>query len=170
MSGFINLHTHSHYSHLDASLKIPQAIEFCKDNGVTAMALTDHGTLSGTYKLWNECNDNDIKPILGIEAYYVDDLNKNEGLVDYGYSHICIFCKNKQGWENLKRLHFQSWKEGYLKKPRVSWDMLKKYHEGLIVSTACVGGLIGHIMFDENYYSLKSDNERKQAIKSRVKK
>ena len=87
---FVNLHSHSHHSSLDAVVKIDDGVKYCVQNKVPAFALTEHGTLSSSYKLWQECTENGIKPILGIEAYYVDDFDKDEALVPSCYSHIVL--------------------------------------------------------------------------------
>lgn len=167
---YYNLHQHSHYSILDGLAKIDNAVDFCKDKKLKALAFTEHGTLSSAYELWDKCNKANIKPILGLEAYYVDDVNEEEGIVDYSYSHMVLLCKNEIGWKNLKKLQFLAWRDGFHKKPRVDWNMLKEYSEGLICTTACISGLIGSIVLQNKYYQLLSKRDRARALDRRIKK
>lgn len=166
---FYNLHQHSHYSVLDGLSKIDKAIDYCKDKKLKALAFTEHGTLSSAYELWDKCNKADIKPILGLEAYFVDDVNDEEGIVPYSYSHMVLLCKNEKGWKNLKQLQLLAWRDGFNKKPRIDYSMLKKHHEGLICSTACIGGLVGSIVLQRKYYQLLDKKDRIKALDKRVK-
>ncbi len=167
---YYNLHNHSTFSTLDACIKIDDLVSFAKSKGLGAVTITDHGTLSGAYKLWDKCNQENIKPIIGLEAYFVDDVNKDEATVDYSYSHLVLLCKNEVGWKNLKILQSLAWHDGYHKKPRIDYRMLKKHSEGLIALSACCGGLVGAILLKNSYYELLTSAERKVAIHKRIKK
>lgn len=167
---FFNLHVHSCHSVGDSPMTIEKYVEYGKKLGLTALALTEHGTLSSAYELWQECCKNKIKPILGIEAYYVDDINSGEATVAYAYSHIIILAKDEIGWNNLKEIQAKAWKDGFLGKPRVDFNMLKEHREGIMVNSACANGLVGHVMIDEKYHKLFDPEERNKMIRKRVRK
>lgn len=166
---FVNLHVHSHYSLQDSVLKIEDLVKFNKENGVGCACLTEHGTLSSAYRLWKECKKNEMKPIIGLEAYYVDDITKDEGLVAGSYCHILLICKNKIGWVNLKKLQSLAWSHGFLKKPRIDFAMLKERSEGLFCATACTNGLIGAILHKNKFWAtLEQKSETRRAIRHRM--
>lgn len=164
-----NLHVHSHYSSLDAVAKVEDVVSFAVENKLTCACLTEHGCLSSAYVLWEECRKNNIKPIIGIEAYYVDKIGKDEFNEPYCYSHVCLYCKNEIGWNNLKEIQFLAWRDGFYKKPCVDFDMLKKHSEGLIVSTACVAGVFNAPILGNAYFNLLSQRERKKVLRRRIK-
>jgi len=132
------LHTHSHYSTRDAVAKVGDLVLEAKKRGCTALALTEHGNLSSSFELWRDARREGIKPILGLEGYYVDNYASEEANIPFNYSHIVILAMNRKGWQNLKNLHFASWRDGYLRVPRIDFELLKKYNDGLIISTACI--------------------------------
>ncbi len=167
---FIPLHSHSSHSIGDSPMTIEKYVAHGKKLGLKALALTEHGTLSSAYELWQECRKNGIKPILGLEAYYVDDITTGEATVAYAYSHIVILAKDETGWNNLKEIQAKAWKDGFLGKPRVDFNMLKEHREGIMVNSACVNGLVGHVMIDEKYHKLFDPEERNKMIRNRVRK
>lgn len=166
---FINMHQHSHYSINDSICKVPQIVKRAIELGQNAVCLTDHGTLGGLAELWQECKKNNVKPILGLEGYYVDDYNNVESKISYNYSHIILIAKNEQGWKNLKLIQSKAWEEGHLKKPRICWEYIKKYKEGLICTTACLRGLVGWNYLrssDKGEWEFNdTDNEKTERIK-----
>lgn len=165
---FVNLHSHSHYSSLDAVVKIDDGVNFCVENKIPAFALTEHGTLSSSFKLWQACDEKGIKPIIGIEAYFVDEIGKGEALIPGCYSHVVLLCKNARGWDNLKKLQSAAWRDGFYKKPRVDYRILQKFHKGLICSSACTGGLVGSIYLGNKFYATLEKSERLSAIHDRI--
>jgi len=116
--------------------------------GMPAIAITDHGSLSGHREMYRAAKAAGIKPILGIEGYIAadrfDHRDKSErtGPLDLIYNHIVILAKNQQGLENLNKLNEIAWTEGFYKKPRIDFAVLEKYKDGLIVLSACLSGLI----------------------------
>ncbi|NDB61427.1 DNA polymerase III subunit alpha, partial [bacterium] len=116
--------------------------------GMPALAITDHGTLSGHREMYRAAKTAGIKPILGIEGYIAadrfDHRDKAERTtpLDLIYNHIVILAKNQQGLENLNKLNEIAWTEGFYKKPRIDFEVLEKYKGGLIVLSACLSGLI----------------------------
>jgi len=116
--------------------------------GMPAIAITDHGTLSGHREMYRLCKEAGIKPILGIEAYLaVDRFDKRDklertGPLDLNYFHLVILTKNQQGLENLNKLNEIAWTEGFYRKPRIDFEVLQKYKEGLIILSGCQSGII----------------------------
>lgn len=141
----IPLHTHSVYSLLDALIKIEDYVAWGKENNMPALALTDHGSLAGSIKMFKECNKQGIKPILGFEAYMTLDLDEQ---VRDNY-HIILLAKNKTGWLNLIKLHNLSYYNFYYK-PRITFEDLEKYSEGLIACSACLAGIIPKMILAQN--------------------
>jgi DNA polymerase-3 subunit alpha len=113
-----------------------------------ALAITDHGSLSGHREMYRAAKEQGIKPILGVEGYITEDRfdhrDKDErtGPLDLVYNHIILLAKNKKGLENLNKLNEIAWTEGFYKKPRIDYEVLEKYKEGIIVSSACPSGVL----------------------------
>jgi DNA polymerase-3 subunit alpha len=133
-----------------------------KENGMDAIAITDHGTLSGHRPMYRAAKAGGIKPILGVEGYIAadrfDKRDKSERTtpLDLVYNHIVILAKNDKGLENLGRLNEISWNEGFYRKPRIDFEVLEKYREGLIVSSACMSGLINKAIEVDDYAVAKA--------------
>jgi DNA polymerase-3 subunit alpha len=132
-----------------------------KENGMSAIAITDHGTLSGHRPMYRAAKEQGIKPILGVEGYITadrfDKRDKAERTtpLDLVYNHIVILAKNDQGLENLGKLNEIAWNEGFYKKPRIDFEILEKYREGLIVTSACMSGLINKAIEVDDYAAAK---------------
>jgi DNA polymerase-3 subunit alpha len=139
--------------------------EYCKrakQNGMTAIAITDHGALSGHRPMYRAAKAEGIKPILGIEGYITHDrFDKRDKAeragnpLDLVYNHIVILAKNQQGLENLNRLNEIAWTEGFYRKPRIDFEVLEKYKDGLIVLSACMSGLIAKAIEFKEYAEAK---------------
>jgi DNA polymerase-3 subunit alpha len=138
--------------------------EYCKrakENGMTAIAITDHGALSGHRPMYRAAKAEGIKPILGIEGYITHnrfdkrDKKERNGPLDLVYNHIVILAKNQKGLENLNRLNELAWTEGYYSKPRIDFEILEKHKEGLIVLSACMSGLIAKALENKEYAEAK---------------
>jgi DNA polymerase-3 subunit alpha len=116
--------------------------------GMPAIAITDHGSLSGHREMYRTAKEAGIKPILGVEGYMAQDrfdhrdASEREHVLDMVYNHIVILAKNKKGLENLNKLNEIAWTEGFFKKPRIDFEVLEKYSEGLIVTSACPSGIV----------------------------
>jgi DNA polymerase-3 subunit alpha len=133
MTKFAHLHTHSHYSLLEALPKIPDLVAKAKDLGMDALALTDSGNLYGAIEFYKECKDQGIKPILGVDFYVAKRtrLDKEAG-IDNSRSRLVLLAKNEAGYKNLIKLVTYSNLEGFYYKPRIDKELIGKYHEGLI--------------------------------------
>ena len=145
---YVGLHVHTHYSLYDGIATPQEYVDRALSLGMPAIAITDHGSLSGHREMYREARSKGIKPILGVEGYMCDDRfdrrDKNDRTepLDMVYNHIVILAKNKKGLENLNKLNEIAWTEGFFKKPRIDFEVLKKYSEGLIVSSACPSGVL----------------------------
>lgn len=138
MKDFIcNLHTHDGHSIRDGYSTIEELVSRAKELHYEALALTNHGTVSGLIPFYNECNKQGIKPILGCEMYYVHDVNLNESPL----YHMLFIAKDLKGYKNLMKLDTIAYRQFY-KKPRVTMNDINEYHEGLICSTACLAGIM----------------------------
>ncbi len=137
MGNFVHLHLHTEFSLLDGAARYVQVVKKCKSLGMPAVAITDHGNMYGVMLFYNECTHNGIKPIIGCEFYLCSDMN-SRGKFDY--NHLIILAKNQVGYENLCKLSTLSYTHGFYYKPRIDYATLEKYHEGLIVLSACLRG------------------------------
>lgn len=143
MSSFTHLHVHSQYSILDGASSIDGLVGKAKEYGMGAIAITDHGNMFGVKYFHEVATGQNIKPILGIEAYVARrSRNDKSGKEDRSGHHLIILAKNEKGYHNLMRLASLGYTEGFYYKPRIDKDLLAKYHEGLIISSACLGGEI----------------------------
>ncbi|MBP9738264.1 DNA polymerase III subunit alpha [Candidatus Saccharibacteria bacterium] len=155
-SDFVHLHNHTQYSLLDGLTKIPKLIDFVKEDGMEAVAMTDHGTLSGAIDFYKTANANGIKPLIGIEAYVATRKHTDKDpQKDKARFHLIIIAMNLKGYQNLMRLSTTANLDGFYYYPRIDHDLLEKYNEGLIVLSACMGGEIGQSIKDGNYEEAK---------------
>ncbi len=148
---FVHLHVHSHYSMLDGMSTVPGLVDKAIKNGMKGMALTDHGNMFGAKEFYDYVakknkgkeKEDQFKFILGVEAYCARRTRflKSEKEDGSGW-HLVLLAKNKTGYQNLCKLVSTSWVDGYYYRPRIDKDSLKEHSEGLIVSSACLGGEI----------------------------
>lgn len=138
---FIHLHTHSHYSLLDGLSKIPDLIKKAKEYGMTALSLTDHGSMYGAIEFYKACKAADIKPIIGVEAYVAERsrFDKEPGIDDKRY-HLTLLSRNNSGYKNLLKLVSKAALEGFYYKPRIDDELLREHADGLICLTGCPSG------------------------------
>ncbi|MFW6154336.1 MAG: DNA polymerase III subunit alpha [Planctomycetota bacterium] len=142
MDGFVHLHVHSHYSLLDGGSSVEVLIEQAGKLGMEALALTDHGNLFGAIEFYSACKDAGIKPILGMEAYVAPTsrFDRSSGNIAEACYHLLLLAMNETGFRNLMRLSSRAYMEGFYYRPRVDRDLLREFNEGLICTTACLGG------------------------------
>ena len=138
-----HLHTHSHYSLLDGLPKIPELLDYVKELGMDSVALTDHGVMYGAVEFYKEAKKRGIKPIIGCEVYvaYESRLDKRPNIDSKSY-HMILLARNQTGYENLVKLVTKAHLEGFYYKPRIDEEILEKYAEGLIATSACLNGKI----------------------------
>ncbi len=142
MDGFVHLHVHSHYSLLDGGNRIGDLIDQTKSLGMDSIALTDHGNLFGAVEFYNTATKAGIKPILGMEAYIspTDRSDRSMGNQRTASYHMVLLAMNDTGWRNLIKLSSRAYLEGFYYKPRIDRELLRELNEGLICTTACLGG------------------------------
>ncbi|MEK7599950.1 MAG: DNA polymerase III subunit alpha [Patescibacteria group bacterium] len=151
-SDYVHLHNHTQYSLLDGLTKIPALIDHVKDSGMTAVAMTDHGTLSGAIEFYKEAKAGDIKPIIGMEAYVASrTINDREPAKDKQYYHVILLAMSAQGYKNLMKLSTIANLEGFYYKPRIDHALIEKYNEGLICLSGCASGEIGDALRQDQY-------------------
>ncbi|MGB5850448.1 MAG: DNA polymerase III subunit alpha, partial [Ignavibacteriaceae bacterium] len=151
MSEFIHLHNHSHYSLQDGACTIDGLVNAAKKFNMKSVALTDHGVMYGIAEFYNKATKAGIKPIIGMEAYIVRNgsrfergqSNENNGRKkSKHYNHLILLAKNKTGYNNLSKLSTLGHTEGFYYKPRIDLELLEKYRDGLICTSACAGGVV----------------------------
>ena len=155
-SDFVHLHNHTHHSLLDGLSKIPDLIDKVKEMGMSAVAITDHGTMSGCIELYKVALDAGIKPIIGFEAYMASRSRfDRDPAKDKMRFHITLLAMNNQGYQNLMELSSAANLEGMYYKPRIDHELLEKYNEGLIVLSGCSSGELGENLKNDNYEGAK---------------
>lgn len=152
MQDFVHLHVHTYYSILDGQASIKKLVDKAVADGMRGMAVTDHGNMMGIKEFFNYCKKKNselkeagkppFKPILGCEMYVArrTKFNKVKEQGDQGGYHLVVLAKNYQGYKNLIKLVSRAWVDGFYMRPRTDHDDLEKYHEGLIVCSACIAG------------------------------
>ena len=138
---FVHLHCHTEYSILDGINRVEELPKYIKSIDQKAIAMTDHGNVSGTYKFFNECRKEGVKPILGMEAYYtvLDRSAKEVDDLEEKYYHLVLLAQNNIGLKNLFKLTTKAYTEGMYFKPRCDDALLIEHNEGLIATSACLG-------------------------------
>jgi len=154
---YCSLHLHTHYSTLDGIGTPEEYIERAHKLGMPAMAITDHGVLSGHRSFYKAAKAKGIKPILGVEAYITEDRFdkrpkiERTGPLDKIYNHLTIVAKNQIGLENMNKLNEIAWTEGFFSKPRIDYAVLEKHREGLIVTSGCISAPIPRAIENQEY-------------------
>ncbi len=153
---FVHLHVHSEYSLLDGACRINGMMDRVKELGQDAIALTDHGVMYGTIDFYKAAKAAGVKPIIGCEVY-VARRNIEDRIfgIDNDPYHLVLLCKDRKGYENLCLLVSEAFLNGFYGKPRVDLNMLRKYHEGLIASSACLAGAVAQRLLEEDYEAAK---------------
>ena len=154
---YVGLHVHTHYSLFDGIATPQEYVDRASKLGMTALAITDHGTLSGHRELYRSAKEKGIKPILGLEGYMCADISdkrdksEREGQQDLVYNHIILLAKNQKGLENLNKISEIAWTDGFFKKPRFDFAILEKYKEGIIVTSACPSSVIVKALEEQEF-------------------
>ena len=162
---YAGLHVHTHYSLFDGVATPEEYVDRAVELGMPALAITDHGTLSGHRELYRIAKAKGVKPILGVEGYFcVDRFDKRPKAertepTDLVYNHIILLAKNQVGLENLNKINEIAWTEGYFNKPRFDFEVLEKYSEGIIVLSGCLSGIIAKALEFGEYAQAKKHIE-----------
>lgn len=153
---FVHLHLHTQYSLLDGACRFGQLFDAAKQNGQTAVAITDHGNMFGAIEFYKEAKKHGIKPIIGCEVYVAvrSRLDKVHS-IDSERHHLVLLCKNETGYKNLIKMVSESWTSGFYVKPRVDKELLEMYHEGIIALSGCLAGEIARKLAARDYEGAK---------------
>ena len=154
---FVHLHVHTEYSLLDGACRIGRMMDRVKELGQSAIAITDHGVMYGCIDFYKAAKAAGIKPIIGCEVYVArrSMADKVRGQDDKPY-HLVLLCENRKGYENLCMLVSEAFIHGFYGKPRVDLELLKKYSEGLIATSACLAGAVPRALMSEDYEAAKA--------------
>lgn len=155
-SDFVHLHNHTQYSLLDGLTKVPALIGRVKELDMEAVAITDHGTLSGAIEFYKEAISGGVKPIIGMETYVAPRSHTDKDPAkDKTPFHLILLAMNNTGYQNLMRLSTTANLEGFYYRPRVDHALLEQYNEGLIVLSGCIGGEVGDALRQGQYEQAK---------------
>ena len=159
MSDFIHIHNHSHYSLQDGACTVGDLIQAAKKNDMHAVALTDHGVMFGISEFYKKAKKEGIKPLIGMEAYVDFEKSRFEKGGQYEgtkkkskhYNHLLLLAKNKTGYKNLMKMSTIGHTEGFYYRPRLDLEILTKYSEGLICTSACPAGPISTPLINDDW-------------------
>ncbi|MDO4300357.1 MAG: DNA polymerase III subunit alpha [Clostridia bacterium] len=153
---FTHLHVHTEFSLLDGSAKIKELVARCKELGMESLAITDHGVMYGCIDFYKACKAEGIKPVIGCEAYVASKsrFDKEAG-DDNFYYHLVLLAKNESGYSNLIKMVSYGFTEGFYKKPRIDFELLEKYHDGIIALSACLAGPVARTVLRVGYEKAK---------------
>ena len=141
---FVHLHVHTEYSLLDGAIRTKKLAQKVAGWERKAVAMTDHGVMYGAVEFYENCKANDVKPILGCETYVAPSgISSRE---DKRYNHLILLAENLTGWHNLIKLISIANTQGFYYKPRIDHELIAKYHEGIIFSSACLAGEIPQLI------------------------
>ncbi|MBI5094728.1 MAG: DNA polymerase III subunit alpha [Candidatus Hydrogenedentes bacterium] len=151
-AGFVHLHVHTEYSVLDGAAKVEELIDRCKDYGMRACAITDHGALFGAIEFYQTAKKAGVKPIIGSELYIAKGSRFDRGARSQGgaYNHFLMLCENETGYHNLCRLSSAGYLEGFHYKPRVDLELIAQHKEGLIATSSCLAGEIPQFLLEDD--------------------
>ncbi len=152
---FTHLHVHTEYSLLDGASRIEELVLRCKELGMESLAITDHGAMYGVIDFYKAAKKHDIKPILGCEVYVARRKLTDTEPQDRSGAHLLLLAENQTGYKNLMKLSSIGYVDGFYYRPRVDYDTLEQYSEGLICLSACLAGDIPTMLLDGRYNDAK---------------
>ncbi|MGI6188889.1 MAG: DNA polymerase III subunit alpha [Clostridiales bacterium] len=165
MNDFVHLHVHTEYSLLDGAARIPKLLDRCKELGMASIAITDHGAMYGVVDFYKEAVARGIHPIIGCEVYIAPrSMNYREPRTDSNYAHLVLLAENQKGYQNLVKLVSMGFIDGFYYKPRIDYDVLSQYSEGLIGLSACLAGDIPRLLMNGQYKQARDLTLRLQGI------
>ncbi|MFP5316934.1 MAG: DNA polymerase III subunit alpha [Acidimicrobiia bacterium] len=172
---FTHLHTHTEYSMLDGASRVKELVAAAAADGQPALGITDHGNMYGALDFYKACRDAGVNPVIGIEAYQAAESRferpVRRGRMDDGggegaegeklYYHLCLLAETTEGYRNLIKLSSAAYLDGYFYKPRVDWELLERYSQGVMATTGCLGGVVLQAL-------LRGEQERALALAGRL--
>ena len=154
---FVHLHLHTEYSLLDGACRIDRLAQRLSELGQNCVAITDHGVMYGAVAFYKACKSAGIKPIIGCEVYVAPRSMKDKThCADSDYSHLVLLCKDEQGYKNLCYLVSAAYTEGFYLKPRIDWELLRSYAQGLVCLSGCLAGEIPQRIVQGDYAGAKA--------------
>ncbi|HLN15313.1 MAG TPA: DNA polymerase III subunit alpha [Acidimicrobiales bacterium] len=161
---FTHLHTHTEFSMLDGASRVKDLVAAAVEDGQPALGITDHGNMYGVLDFYKACREAGLNPVIGTEAYMAAEsrherpvrrgkVDDTGGDVEGGqklYYHLTLLAESDVGYRNLLKLSSAAYLEGYYYKPRVDWELLARYHEGLIATTGCLGGVVNQALLADD--------------------
>lgn len=161
---FTHLHVHTQYSLLDGSCKINEIVERAKELGMKNLAITDHGNMYGVIDFYRACKAADINPVIGCEVYVAPGsrFDKKSEKGEGRYNHLVLLAENDKGYANLMKIVSRGFTEGFYYKPRIDYEVLEQFHEGIIALSACLAGIIATNL-RQGFY----DEAKKEALRLR---
>jgi len=162
---YVHLHNHTQYSLLDGLTKIPALVDRVQKLRMQAVAITDHGTLSGVIEFYKESKAKNIKPLIGMEAYVSPRLHSDKDPAhDKANYHLILLAMNNTGYQNLMKLSTIANLDGFYYRPRIDHELLEKYNRGIIVLSGCIGGEVGDLLRQDQYEKAKKTAEWYKSI------
>ena len=158
---FTHLHVHTEYSLLDGSSKIKELARRVKELGMDSIAITDHGVMYGVIDFYKACKAEGIKPIIGCEVYVTGGSRHEK---ENGYYHLVLLAENDTGYHNLMKIVTRGFTEGFYYKPRVDYEVLETYHEGIIALSACLAGEVATNLRNSDYEKAKEADFHLQSV------
>lgn len=163
---FTHLHVHTEYSLLDGASKIKELVARTKELGMDSIAITDHGVMYGVIDFYRAAKEAGIKPVIGCEVYVAPGsrFDRENGQGDERYNHLVLLAENNQGYKNLMKIVSKGFTEGFYYKPRVDYEVLREYHEGIIALSACLAGAVATRLVKGQYEEAKEEALKLQDI------
>jgi DNA polymerase-3 subunit alpha len=153
---FVHLHVHSEYSILDGACRIPALAARAAELEMSAVSLTDHGSLAGAVELYREATKQGVKPLIGCEVYVAEDRRAQQK----GYAHLTLLAESNAGYSNLIKLASAGYLEGYYYKPRVDWELLQQHSDGLVALSGCLSGRVAKALEENRPKDAQADLDR----------
>ena len=168
MANLIPLHIHTEYSLLDGMIRVSDLVNYAKDNGLNAIAITDHGVMYSAIEFYELAKSAGINPLIGCEFYVHDgDIHQKDNLHNPLY-HLILIAKDTKGYKNLIKLVSTAWCEGFYYKPRINFELLKEYHDGLICTSACLGGeVLQHLQHGEKEKAIETAKKQQEILSTK---
>ncbi len=164
MSSFVHLHLHTEYSLLDGLTKIKKLASSIKEFDMPGCAITDHGNMYGAIEFYKTFLKNELKPVIGCEIYTTTGSRFDKSPNNKKANHLVLLAKNHQGYQNLMKLVSIGHEEGFYYKPRLDWESIEKYHQGLICLSGCLNGEIYKNLVDNDYLKAKEIATKHQQL------
>lgn len=152
---FTHLHVHTEYSLLDGSIRVKELVSKAKELGMESVAITDHGAMFGAVNFYKEAKKNNIKPIIGAEVYVANGKYTDKNAKDKKPYHLILLAETNNGYKNLMKIVSEAYINGFYYKPRVDYEILERYHDGIIALSACLGGEVQSLLLEGNFDKAK---------------